>query len=207
MNARREWKRIQEIIGTRQDGIPGPRDEEALARLEMHARLDTELWELVPAVERERIVNAAAAGKVDERSEKVIATLLPQLHGPARQLVHEAKKHGITIRLISGTRTYAEQQKLYDQGRSLPGKIVTNAKPGSSWHNHGAAFDVGVFHGGDYIPESPAYRKVGAIGKALGFEWGGDFKTIVDEPHFQMTNGKSIAQAHALHEQGKNVFS
>lgn len=45
MNARTEWRKIQEILGTAQDGIPGPNDDEALTRLRLHARLDTEKWE------------------------------------------------------------------------------------------------------------------------------------------------------------------
>lgn len=45
MNARTEWKKIQAVLGTAQDGVPGPHDEEALTRLRLHAKLDTERWE------------------------------------------------------------------------------------------------------------------------------------------------------------------
>lgn len=41
-----------------------------------------------------------------------------------------------------GFRTQAEQAKMYFQGRTLPGKIVTNARPGLSCHNYGIAVDV-----------------------------------------------------------------
>lgn len=41
----------------------------------------------------------------------------------------------------SGTRTMAEQAALYFQGRTAPGKIVTNARPGMSLHNYGIAVD------------------------------------------------------------------
>jgi hypothetical protein len=40
-----------------------------------------------------------------------------------------------------GFRTEAEQAKLYFQGRTLPGRKVTNARPGYSVHNYGAAID------------------------------------------------------------------
>lgn len=40
-----------------------------------------------------------------------------------------------------GYRTEKEQAKLYFQGRTSPGKIVTNARPGFSVHNYGAAID------------------------------------------------------------------
>jgi peptidoglycan L-alanyl-D-glutamate endopeptidase CwlK len=123
---------------------------------------------------------------VDERSEKVIATLHPQLHAPARKFVLAAAEQGVTIKLISGLRTYAEQDVLYAKGRTAPGPKVTNARAGYSNHNFGLAFDIGVFSGGKYLPESPLYKTVAHIGKWLGFEWGGDWTSIKDEPHYQL---------------------
>ena len=66
------------------------------------------------------------------------------------------------------------------------GQIVTNARGGYSNHNFGLAFDVGVFDGGRYLGESPLYKVVGALGRSLGLEWGGDWRSIQDEPHFQL---------------------
>ena len=127
-----------------------------------------------------------AIAYVDPRSEKNIATLLPEVQPMARELVHKATAAGITIRIISGLRSYAEQDALYAQGRTAPGNKVTNAKGGYSNHNFGIAFDIGVFEGGSYIGESPKYKAVGVIGMDLGLEWGGNWVTIVDQPHFQL---------------------
>jgi len=124
--------------------------------------------------------------KVDARSESVIATLLPEVQPYARALVTKAAQTGITIKVISGLRTYAEQDDLYAQGRTKPGKIVTNARGGYSNHNFGIAFDIGVFEGSSYKDESPKYKAVGVLGTDLGLEWGGNWKTIQDEPHFQL---------------------
>jgi len=124
--------------------------------------------------------------KVDDRSEKVIATLLPEVQPYARALVTKAAGNGITIKVISGLRTYAEQDDLYAQGRTKPGQIVTNARAGYSNHNFGIAFDIGVFEGSRYLDESPKYKAVGVLGMDLGLEWGGNWKTIQDEPHFQL---------------------
>jgi len=124
--------------------------------------------------------------QVDARSETVIATLQPEVRPYARALVHKAAAAGITIKVISGLRTYDEQNGLYAQGRSRPGRIVTNARGGYSNHNFGIAFDVGVFEGAKYIPESSRYKAVGAMGVDLGLEWGGNWRTIQDEPHFQL---------------------
>lgn len=149
--------------------------------------------------------SSVAAFKLDDRSAKTIATLLPQLHERAAKLVELAAEKGITIKIISGLRSYEEQDELYAQGRTKPGKVVTKAKGGQSWHNHGCAFDVGVFEGSNYLGESPHYKTVGEIGESIGLEWGGRWK-FKDDPHFQDTNGQTLAQAQALHKKGKTVF-
>jgi peptidoglycan L-alanyl-D-glutamate endopeptidase CwlK len=124
--------------------------------------------------------------KVDPRSEKVIATLLPEVQPYARALVHKAADAGVIIKIISGLRTYEEQDALYAQGRTAPGNIVTKAKGGQSNHNFGIAFDIGVFEGNKYLEDSPKYKTVGILGVELGLEWGGNWKTITDQPHFQL---------------------
>jgi len=124
---------------------------------------------------------------VDARSEGVISHLQPQVQPLARTLVHKAAAQGITIKVISGLRTYAEQDALYAEGRTIPGTtIVTNATAGHSNHNFGLAFDIGVFDGIKYIDESPDYKTVGAIGVSIGLTWGGNWTSIQDEPHFEL---------------------
>jgi peptidoglycan L-alanyl-D-glutamate endopeptidase CwlK len=123
---------------------------------------------------------------VDDRSEKVIATLLPEVRPTARALVQKAALNGIRIKIISGLRTFEEQDELYAQGRTKPGSKVTNARGGFSNHNFGIAFDVGVFEGNKYLADSVKYKAVGVLGSDLGLEWGGNWKTIVDQPHFQL---------------------
>lgn len=129
---------------------------------------------------------AVSISTVDSRSEKRIATLLPEVQPIARALVQKAAANGITIKVISGLRSYEEQNALYAKGRTAPGPKVTNARGGYSNHNFGIAFDIGVFSGSHYLKESPKYKAVGAIGMDLGLEWGGNWTSIVDEPHFQL---------------------
>ena len=158
---------------------------------------------------------AATSGKVDDRSEKVIATLLPEVQPYARALVTKAGADGITIKVISGLRTYDEQNDLYAQGRTKPGRIVTNARGGFSNHNFGIAFDVGVFEGGQYLDESPKYKAVGVLGMDLGLEWGGNWKTIQDEPHFQLrpkwagdlSERDMLAELRLRKESGKGAYA
>jgi peptidoglycan L-alanyl-D-glutamate endopeptidase CwlK len=127
-----------------------------------------------------------AISAVDPRSEAAIAGLLPEVHPYARSLVQKAADAGIQIKIISGLRTFAEQEALYARGRTAPGPKVTNARGGFSNHNFGIAFDVGVFESDRYKGESPKYRAVGVIGQELGLEWGGNWTSFVDQPHFQL---------------------
>lgn len=164
---------IQNALGLGVDGKAGPETWGAI-----YERIVGPASKPTPA--------ASSISAVDPRSEKVISTLLPEVQPMARALVQKAALSGIKIKIISGFRSYEEQNALYAQGRTSPGSIVTNAKAGYSNHNFGFAFDVGVFEGNTYLGESPKYKAVGVIGMDLGLEWGGNWKTIVDEPHFQL---------------------
>lgn len=158
--------------------------------VQVDGRAGTETWGAIYAhIVKPRIGRLPpdeAIEPVDPRSEKVIATLLPEVQPIARALVQKAAQSGIQIKIISGLRTYAEQNELYARGRTQPGPKVTNARGGYSNHNFGIAFDVGVFEGSKYLGESVKYKAVGALGMDLGLEWGGNWKTIIDEPHFQL---------------------
>jgi peptidoglycan L-alanyl-D-glutamate endopeptidase CwlK len=199
MNIEAIIRAIQKEIGVTVDGKAGP-----------------ETWQAI----YDRIAPKKPAlpkpdEKVDSRSEGVIGTLLPEIKPYARALILKARGAGITIKAISGLRTYAEQNALYAQGRSKPGRKVTNARGGYSNHNFGIAFDVGVFEGSKYIGESPKYKAIGAIGMDLGLEWGGNRKTIKDEPHFQlrpkwaadMSERQMLAELRSRKASGKPFFA
>ncbi len=141
-------------------------------------------------------------GSFDGRSEGNIQTLLPPAQRKAREFMKAVQDAGITVKIISGTRTFAEQDKLYRKGRDLPGPKVTNARGGQSNHNFGVAWDIGVFQSGQYLDESPLYRQVGDIGKGLGFEWGGDWRSFPDEPHFQIVPEENLNEMAVKFEQG-----
>jgi peptidoglycan LD-endopeptidase CwlK len=157
----------------------------------------------------------ALTEKVDDRSERSIATLLAEVQPYARALISKAGTVGITIKVISGLRTYDEQNDLYAQGRTKRGNIVTNARGGYSNHNFGIAFDVGVFEGTKYLDDSPKYKAVGVLGSDLGLEWGGNWKTIQDEPHFQLrpswaadlSERDMLAELRGRKDSGKAVYA
>ncbi len=164
---------VQEELGIDVDGKAGPQTWGAIYERLVKKKIDGQR-------------PSEAIEAVDSRSEKVIASLLPEVRPMARALVQKASVSGITIKVISGLRSPEEQDALYAQGRTAPGSIVTNARGGYSNHNFGIAFDVGVFERNRYRPESEKYKAVGVLGMDLGLEWGGNWKTIVDQPHFQL---------------------
>lgn len=111
-------------------------------------------------------------------------------------------------------RTDKEQDDLFAIGRTKPGKRVTNARGGQSYHNYGLAFDIVLIIDGktaswDTLRDFDGDRvsdwmEVVAIAKKYGWEWGGDFKSFKDQPHFQKTFGKTTAQLRAL--RGNNIY-
>jgi peptidoglycan L-alanyl-D-glutamate endopeptidase CwlK len=127
-------------------------------------------------------------GRFDARSEENIKTLTPKTQIAARKFLAFCKSKSMDIRIISGTRTYAEQNAIYEQGRSKPGKIVTHSKGGQSNHNFGIAWDIGIFQGGKYITDDHAYKAFGelAIPNFSDLEWGGNWKSFIDYPHYQL---------------------
>lgn len=107
----------------------------------------------------------------------------------AEKLITECAKQGLTVKLGECFRSAQEQDALYAQGRTKPGNIVTNARGSSysSMHQWGVAFDVIRNDGkGAYNNSGNWFQKVGKIGKSLGLEWGGDWTSPVDMPHFQL---------------------
>jgi peptidoglycan L-alanyl-D-glutamate endopeptidase CwlK len=131
----------------------------------------------------------------DATSEKLINKLHPKVRDKIRAFINEAEKQGIKLKVTSTLRTYAEQDKLYAQGRTTKGGKVTNARGGYSWHNFAVATDVVPIENGKVNYNSKNWSKIGSLGKTFGLEWGGDWKSFVDKPHFQDNFGLSLAQA------------
>lgn len=132
-----------------------------------------------------------------------IELIHPSLRNEVKEIYNEICEAltGKTIcRFAYTLRTFAEQNTLYSQGRTVKGSIVTNAKGGQSAHNYGFAIDIvllkdndgnGTFESaswetnidfdGDGVSD---WMEVVKIFKLYGWEWGGDWK-FIDKPHFQ----------------------
>ncbi|KDE48183.1 hypothetical protein DI43_05840 [Geobacillus sp. CAMR12739] len=134
-----------------------------------------------------------------DRAETKLKGVHPVVAAKARQLIEKAYREGINVIVTQGLRTIEEQNELYAQGRTKPGKIVTNAKGGYSYHNFGLAFDFAIMKDDGNISWNvdDKWKRVAQIGKSLGLEWGGDWKSFPDYPHFQYTFGLSLADLRA----------
>ncbi|MFP9115396.1 M15 family metallopeptidase [Flavobacterium sp. RHBU_3] len=140
----------------------------------------------------------AQYGGFDPRSEQNIITLHPKAQEEARKFLKLAQGGAFQVRIISGTRTYAEQNALYRQGRyGNSGPVVTNAKGGQSNHNFGIAWDIGLFDSHGYNTVNANYIAIAnkVMPQLSTLEWGGDWKSIKDNPHYQL---KAVSNSVAI---------
>jgi peptidoglycan L-alanyl-D-glutamate endopeptidase CwlK len=109
---------------------------------------------------------------------------------------------GARLRFAYVYRSNALQDKLFSQKPK-----VTNAKGGQSIHNYGLAFDIVMLYDNDgngtfeeaswsmikdFDKDSIAdWKEVTNYFKSKGWEWGGDWKSFKDAPHFQMDYGNT----------------
>lgn len=116
-----------------------------------------------------------------------IEKLHPNLIPICNEFVLRCRAAGLPVLITETLRTKAEQDALYAQGRTAPGSIVTNARYPRSAHCWGVAFDFcRNVKGREYDDSDGFFAKCGAVGKALGLTWGGDWKSFVDKPHLEM---------------------
>lgn len=146
---------------------------------------------------------------MDTPTQKRIKKLHPFVREEVTKIIKECElvlTGRAKVRITQGLRTYKEQQDLYDQGRTKPGRKVTNAKPGQSIHNYGLAVDICMIIDGkaaswdtvkDWDNDRIAdwYECVKIFAKN-GWDWGGNWKNFRDLPHFErrfiIRNGKQV---------------
>lgn len=130
-------------------------------------------------------------------NSRSLEDLLPPVKDRAIQLLGLCKSVGIDLLVTSTYRDLESQERLYQQGRLLPGQIVTWARPGDSWHNWKRAFDVVPMRNGKPVwsvrgLDKELWLHVGEIGVSCGLEWGGNWDRHPDYPHFQDRMGATL---------------
>lgn len=134
-----------------------------------------------------------AQASIDRANAYHISTLDPKVQPLAQQLINLSKEKGIFLIITEGKRSSERQAELYQKGRNAqgeivdPGAIVTRAKPGTSKHETGLAFDIAFAdQNGKPTYKSDKWDEVGSLAESLGLKWGKYFKGLRDLPHFQL---------------------
>lgn len=139
----------------------------------------------------------------------------------AESMLSLAAERGLDVLVYCTRRSFEEQARLYRQGRPTAeihatahklerdwgrpdlaeilldvgpqyGDVRTNAAPGQSLHNYGAALDAAPMREGEIVwtTQHPADRQLweayGACVRDAGLVWGGDWHRFVDMPHAQL---------------------
>jgi peptidoglycan L-alanyl-D-glutamate endopeptidase CwlK len=141
-------------------------------------------------------------------AEDPLLKVAPQLAAKARTLIESCRNARVTIRISEALRSWGEQDRLYAQGRTVPGAIRTNARGGESFHNFGLAFDIVLLDAGriTWNARHPGWRIAGEIGTGLELMWGGSWKSIKDMPHFEMRGQLTLLDCRALYAGDLKAF-
>jgi peptidoglycan L-alanyl-D-glutamate endopeptidase CwlK len=120
--------------------------------------------------------------------------LHPVVQAKCQAFLDKCEAQGIDVIITSTYRDSESQEALYAQGRTAPGKCVTNVRGGFSYHNWRVAFDfVPCVNGKCVWNDNDLWERCGTIAEECGLEWGGRWTKFVDKPHCQYTGGLKIA--------------
>jgi peptidoglycan L-alanyl-D-glutamate endopeptidase CwlK len=127
-------------------------------------------------------------------NSRLLSDLHPKVTLMAQQFVAKCKSQGIDVLIYSTYRDHEAQAAEYAKGRTKPGPKVTNAAPGSSYHNWRCAFDfVPLLKGVPQWNDSALYLRCGIIAESVGLEWAGRWVSFRETAHCQFTDGLTIA--------------
>src|SRR5690606_18759879 len=112
-----------------------------------------------------------------------VSELAPNAQLAIRAFFYECSKVGINVFVTETYRSQGRQNYLYEQGRSRSGSVVTWTR--SSRHTSRLAWDIAVCPPNSLYDVATLVR-AGAIARKLGITWGGDWKSNIDRPHFEV---------------------
>ncbi len=156
-------------------------------------------------------------------THRSLKLLVPEVAVAVGEGLRRANSKGVAVLVYETRRTIERQEKLYARGRTAPGRIITNAQPGYSWHNFNRAIDAVPFEfflaDRDRIrykldwspfPSTAAraeFKDTGALDlldpewavmvrsfEDAGLEWAGRWTRFVEYVHFQLRGGHTLAE-------------
>jgi peptidoglycan L-alanyl-D-glutamate endopeptidase CwlK len=139
--------------------------------------------------------------KAKPYSSRNLNDLLPEVREAALRHIELCSKEGIDLLVYCTYRNDAAQAVEYAKGRSAPGRITTNARPGESMHNWRAAYDCVPLINGKADWDSKRWPLIGQLGEDAGLAWAGRWSGKLKETaHFELPGGIAAAkQAFAPH--------
>lgn len=154
-------------------------------------------------------------------TESRLALIYPDLRTRWRRLAQDLLDHSRReLQVAQGLRTWAEQEKIYQQGRKLENGvyvevdpvhhsgIVSYAPPGHSWHNFGLALDSDFGGSDPWLEKEPhgglaAWAQYASLaqghGLTAGFTWPGKKQ---DKPHVEISYGLTLEACRDLFAHG-----
>lgn len=131
-------------------------------------------------------------------SSRSLDDLRPEFRAAVDAWLADCKADGLDLLVYCTLRARSEQAALYAQGRTLPGRVVTNAKPGESAHNYGLALDFVPLRLGkpDWEPGNDLYLRAIRLAMAHGLESLAQ-SSFPEWAHIQRHDWKTIAEAHS----------
>lgn len=105
-----------------------------------------------------------------------------QFQSALERVMQRMGEAGYPMKITSSMRTTEQQRKLFAQGRTKPGKIVTEADGviKKSLHQVGKASDL------DFLGSKKPWDLLGKMAEEEGLVWGGSWKTLKDYGHVQL---------------------
>ena len=127
-------------------------------------------------------------------ASRLLIDLDYRIQTDARRVRDAWQAAGLDVLITCTYRSDEEQTRLYEQGRTAPGKIVTHAKAGESMHNHRLAIDFVPMVDGKicWEDESGLWERIARIAQQVDgrIVWGGDWSAGKrDKPHLEWSLG------------------
>ena len=123
----------------------------------------------------------AMAFKLSQKSLDRLSGVHPDLVAVVKRAIEITE---VDFAVLEGVRSKARQEQLLKAGASQTMR---------SRHLTGHAVDLGAYVGGSVRWDWPLYDKIALAMRAaalelqVAIEWGGDWKSFKDGPHFQLT--------------------
>ena len=142
--------------------------------------------------------------RLSTRSIRTLSTVKPEMQAVVRRAIELTE---VDFMVVQGKRTWDEQAKLYGQGRTatalillgIPASYAQPHKPKVTWtmksnHLSGDAVDLVAWVNGaiswdttkGYYEKIAVAMKQAAMELCTVIEWGGDWNTTKDYPHFEL---------------------